>query len=616
MLLTLLACVGPDKEPKPSTDAVEESGGVDSEAPPSWCEEQGLSERAWVEAEDSDDLYAQAADVTIETTNGPVTLSEIWSGCENFLFIPSEPSQATGWPDGLWDLKKDVRTLFENIPENTHLFFVVNEQGNSDYRNAELAALKELIDPQVEQNSAHWDSRIHYVTDRAKTLDGWLGQSLNNPGWGVGVDRFQRIRYIGSFADPTRYNSSYGWFEPNLSMVANEARYYNMEAAREDALDADATLVQVFDGDRVAGSTYVDVDMPSSEEMAAYDTVEIDLYMGCEGDGEYGYCPAWDYMAYVYLCGWAGEDNPYETSACQPSVAEVMGLCDDGQTECRSDEECASEDTGISSTCSGYSAAISADTQTGTCAEADGTEHTGTYTCNEGGTGYDELSCGCNTELGRWITTYHREGRWVHDVSALLPMLDDGVDHTFRFNTTGPYELDMKLRLSNQDKEHRPEELTFLYDGVNIRSGGYNESYQELSVDIPSDATKVELVTVTTGHGMSSPGNCAEFCDLHHHWTINDTEEIVLDQPWVGDNYGCMTQVDDQTVPNQYGTWWYGRGGWCPGKHVDPIVTDITDRVTPGETATVWYQNTYNGSEYSGDNWSHTIMTSWILVSR
>ena len=46
-----------------------------------------------------------------------------------------------------------------------------------------------------------------------------------NPGWGAGIDRFQRVRYIGSYADYSRYDSGRGWFAPNLSMAANEAVY-------------------------------------------------------------------------------------------------------------------------------------------------------------------------------------------------------------------------------------------------------------------------------------------------------------------------------------------------------------------------------------------------------
>ena len=62
---------------------------------------------------------------------------------------------------------------------------------------------------------------------------------LDYPGWGLGIDRLQRLRYIGSFADLTRYDGNLGWFAPNLSMAANEAVYYNFEALREDQLDAE-----------------------------------------------------------------------------------------------------------------------------------------------------------------------------------------------------------------------------------------------------------------------------------------------------------------------------------------------------------------------------------------
>ena len=49
------------------------------------------------------------------------------------------------------------------------------------------------------------------------------------------------------------------------------------------------------------------------------------------------------------------------------------------------------------------------------------------------------------------------------------------------------------------------------------------------------------------------------------------------------------------TVPNQGGTWWFGRGGWCPGRRVDPFVVDVTGQVSPGVSASVDYEATLNG---------------------
>ena len=35
--------------------------------------------------------------------------------------------------------------------------------------------------------------------------------------------------------------------------------------------------------------------------------------------------------------------------------------------------------------------------------------------------------------------------------------------------------------------------------------------------------------------------------------------------------------IGEGTIPNQYGTWGYGRDGWCPGLDVDLNVSDITE---------------------------------------
>ena len=64
---------------------------------------------------------------------------------------------------------------------------------------------------------------------------------------------------------------------------------------------------------------------------------------------------------------------------------------------------------------------------------------------------------------------------------------------------------------------------------------------------------------------------------------MNGTQTWPKDHPSVGDTYGCADQVSDGVVPNQYGTWVYGRGGWCPGLQVDKWVVDITESVALGE---------------------------------
>jgi hypothetical protein len=577
-LLLLLACTGDepsDKQPSPDSPV----DTVDSEPAPSVCQTLELSENPFQEG-GSDDavLYSTVADVTLQTTEGTWTLSEQWTGCDNYLFIPSHPNQGASSTTELWEKKKDFKTLFENLPVNTQLVFVVSS-GKEEDRLADLADLKDKIDDTLsglgQDQVDWWTPRVVYGTAKAGKNPGWLGNTLTTPNWGAGVDRWQRLRYIGSFANPERYNGS--WFDNDVSMAANEPVYWNYEYERQESLDADgATVVRVWDSERIAGNIYAEVELPSKEEMEGFDTLTLDVTQACEGDGEYGVCPAWDYTTYMWVCSTPDEENPWADTPCEVEV----------------------------------------DTQVGQCNDPDGDTHEGTYTCKEDGSGYEDMDCGCETEIGRWITTYHREGRYVHDASPLLPMLAEGGTTKFRFYANGPYELTADLRLSNSGEDVRPEEMIYLFAGGDLAGGTYNER-DPVTVMVPSDAARVELVTVTTGHGMASPGNCAEFCDIHHEYTFNDDTTLVLDQPWVGDNFGCQAQIPEGTVPNQYGTWWYGRGGWCPGKQVDVERNDVTAQLKLGQDNTITYQAMYQGEDAGGgDNWQHIILNSWLVVYR
>jgi hypothetical protein len=223
----------------------------------------------------------------------------------------------------------------------------------------------------------------------------------------------------------------------------------------------------------------------------------------------------------------------------------------------------------------------------------------------------------CDVELGHWITSYHREGRWVHDVSGLLPLLASGGKKTFKFSISDPWLVSLDLRFSSQKKAAAPSETTPLFVGEHTFDEQYNDHWTQKTIAIPADAKKVEIVSAITGHGMSNPGNCAEFCNTDHHFTV-DGHDNVRDFPMAGSNFGCADQVKDGTVPNQYGTWWYGRDGWCPGKHVPLVATDVTAQVTPGKDATFGYQGFWNGGQTytGGDNWRYLHVASWLVVSR
>jgi hypothetical protein len=498
------------------------------------CESLGLPVRLFESAESSKSLYALAADITLPTRKGDWRLSEHYSGCESYLFIQDIPKQTAGWSPTLFS--RDLDALLARLPRNTHVFFV--STFDTEDRRAESLALldtqlAELVPQMSEADRAHWYHHLHVVTAPTTELPDWLGQLFTSPRWGVGIDRFQRIRYIGSYADPSRYSADKQWFGPNLEMAANEAIYYNFEAERQQALDAqNATVLTVFDNELLsdpgwAGEWgYAEVAFPDAATMAGFDTMELDLYLGCQGNGEYGDCPAWDYIVHLNLC------------------------------------------------------------------DADNSES-------------------CGVELGRWITTYHREGRWVHDVSPLLPLVAQGGVRRLAFYTQQPYETTLRIRLSDSGGALRPISATPLFTGGGFNTA-YNDKYSPVEVAIPADAAAVKLATVITGHGMSSPGNCAEFCNTTHHFAVNDSETVVS-FPLAGNDHGCMDQAAQGTVPNQYGTWWYGRSGWCPGKEVQMETHDVTEAVTPGETASISYAGYYRDAPYSGDG-ANIVLTSWLVV--
>lgn len=531
-LAALLACTDGGSEPADDTGAGNDTGDI----PAATLCDDGLPVREFQATTQDDSLFALAANARIPTTDGEYELFEQWDGCDVLLFIPDEPAQADSstWGRGIYE--RDLDELFERAPTNTRFFFGSDENSESAREDA-LATLQDEIDDALSDMSdddrAWWESRIHYVEGRYRDVDGWIGETIQSPGWGTMLDREQRIRYIGSFADVSRYDNGVGWFAPNISMAANEAVYANFLAERQHRLDQeDATIVTLWDHELISdtgwagvrGSTTVT--LPDAATMAGFDTLEFDLDMGCNGDGEYGTCPAWDYLVYLYIC-------------------------EEGQTE------------------------------------------------------------GCSTEFGRWITTYHREGRYVHDASALLPLLGEGGSRTFEFYTTQEYEITLHLRLSNRGKTERPSQATWLFGGGAFNVD-YNSAYEPIDVAIPASATKVELATVISGHGQVSPGTCAEFCPTEHHFYVNGTDNVrELDN--AGTETGCMDMVDQGVVPNQYGTWWYGRSGWCPGWEVPVVTIDVTDQVTPGQTASFDYEGFRNGQPYETGG-ANIVLSSWVVV--
>lgn len=125
---------------------------------------------------------------------------------------------------------------------------------------------------------------------------------------------------------------------------------------------------------------------------------------------------------------------------------------------------------------------------------------------------------------------------------------------------------------------------------------------------------RVEIHTTISGHGWgSTEENCAEFCVTQHKFGARPAVDVngqlyvapedaafVQTLAGAGDSLGCAShaRVRGGVTPNQYGTWQYGRAGWCPGGEVRTWRVDVTASAKPGMDMVVTYEGLYNSSGY------------------
>jgi hypothetical protein len=122
------------------------------------------------------------------------------------------------------------------------------------------------------------------------------------------------------------------------------------------------------------------------------------------------------------------------------------------------------------------------------------------------------------------------------------------------------------------------------------------------------------LHSTISGHGWgTTEENCAEFCVTEHRFMLrpalavnqqlfvaSDDQAFTNKLGGAGDELGCASvdRVRGGVTPNQYGTWQYGRAGWCPGGNVRRWVQDVSDAVRPGLDAVVSYEGLFNSTNY------------------
>lgn len=67
-------------------------------------------------------------------------------------------------------------------------------------------------------------------------------------------------------------------------------------------------------------------------------------------------------------------------------------------------------------------------------------------------------------------------------------------------------------------------------------------------------------------------------------------------------------------LPNNYGTWFYGRDGWCNGRDVAPLSWDVSaDLAPPGHDNVLAYRSLMRGSQYNGTGGAEMLMSSYLV---
>ena len=203
----------------------------------------------------------------------------------------------------------------------------------------------------------------------------------------------------------------------------------------------------------------------------------------------------------------------------------------------------------------------------------------------------------CETEIGRWITTYGRSGKWMTDITPLKPMFEKDGRYNFRFTVDGDYYVNNLDFIFVEKKESGKNTLVPLFNQTTQFDENHNSQFEPMNIEISEEIKKAKIFAYITGHGNGSEeANCAEFCQFESVFTVNGSDfKILFDKAGTSD--GCFEEVKNGTVPNQYGSWPYGRAGWCPGKNVTLLEADITDALASG-TNVFSYAAYLNGEVY------------------
>ena len=343
-----------------------------------------------------------------------------------------------------------------------------------------------------------------------------------------------------------------GWpVWPWLSSLAWAAQYLNYESRLPAA--GLGTVVPIFKGDQpLDGDIVATVDIDKAD-LARSPKISLDMTLECTGNFDSD-CPAWDHVLMAFVT--CGEPDP---EPCPQLIWSDLNA----------------------------SAAFG------------------------GPTGES-----CGPEIGRWMTPFRRRGgRWVTDVTDLKgaflgPQGDPTArtpDHscTFRMrsvtwaNTGSDFwlpKLSLRVAAPSARQEEPTSHLLVPLFGSRTFDQHYNDRMPR-RFQSPQGLVSAKIRALITGHG-SDENQCAEFCPGIANYFFINGKQFELEFPRAGTQLGCTFAVSNGSLPNEHGTWFYGRNGWCDGQAVEPWVIDITEHLEPsdwGYLNVLEFAGLYNG---------------------
>jgi hypothetical protein len=558
LLVALTGC-GDDSPSAPPPDAGMDFGppdlGIDAgpPPPPDVCDELGLARTPFRTTGAGLGMGDVAGDFTAETLAGTYTLSERWSGCESYVFFVHMPRIS----DDV--IRTPVDRLLSEGRRNVQYFFL-STSTDADARRALMEELSAGLDETFAfqgttvEEQAFWRERFHFVTDEAGAVSGSVGA------------------YVTDYLTFAR--------TPAATVDLGDRGRAGMPPPTVFGIDR----AQTWDpGDSLSPAVGAPADLLG---MAAFLSHfyeyrgALDARLAAETD-----------TTVVTLLDETTTGRVFVREATLPDAATMAGFD--------------TLELDIEITCNQRNPFG--------CSEWD--RIADIQLCADG------AACTDRREIARWITPYWRRGRqrYLIEASPFLGALRDGGTKHF-FVELGPewerateWDAKVALRMRNRGGEPRATGAIRAFTG-----GGFGATYNDrepITFTPPADATRVELVTIVTGHGQESSNGCAEWCDHRHAFSVNGSALPILrhEGESIGSDRGCAARADEGVIPGQWGNWAQARAYWCPGMAVQPIRTDITALVTPGSANTIDYEGAFRtGAPAGGD----IALSAWVVWYR